>query len=591
MRTSVIKENTQKKPEDNSKQLENIRKLGSNKQCFDCGEKGTTYVALSFGTFVCTRCSGLLRDLNFKVKGIGVSIFSDNDLALLTKMGNDNAKNIWLAKFDTKKEKIPDPKDSEAIRKHITLKYKEKRFAVKDPEKQMTASEIVKPKRKVSEESEEESGDDDSDSESESPSPKKKSTKNKNAKVTEEKKLTPVQQTKLTPINLKNSTNTVNKNAPTNDGWANFPSSKPNLTNNFDNSGFTFFDTNTQTNTKNGSSGKRNTFENEFTFTNEVTTNVQNLNNNSNVNVNDWGIVWDNKSPNKIISNPQQNSTSHFNFMTETNTNKAFDNQIDFNFVNSGQTINNNYSSQPITTNINQINQSLNTINNEQKVQSKKKLDDLDSILNDTSLITPVNQTGNLQQNSNFQGQFNPLNNMQMNMKGQQMTQLPQMQQMQQMPLQNPQNMNNNLLMQQMQNMLMNPQMQSNPQMINMMQMMMQNMMMGNNNIHNQGINVGHNMPPLNSMNNNSNLNEINFGMSNLNINPNMNTLNFNNQPKEEEAPQVDLFKDIYNYSKSTVGKPQSTSNININYQTATNETKAPNNSQVNSSYNPFDFY
>lgn len=38
MRTSVMKENT-KKPEDNSKQLENIRKLGSNKQCFDCGEK------------------------------------------------------------------------------------------------------------------------------------------------------------------------------------------------------------------------------------------------------------------------------------------------------------------------------------------------------------------------------------------------------------------------------------------------------------------------------------------------------------------------------------------------------------------------
>lgn len=28
-----------KKPEDNTKQLENIRKLGSNKECFDCGEK------------------------------------------------------------------------------------------------------------------------------------------------------------------------------------------------------------------------------------------------------------------------------------------------------------------------------------------------------------------------------------------------------------------------------------------------------------------------------------------------------------------------------------------------------------------------
>ncbi len=28
-----------KKPEDSTKILENIRKLGNNKQCFDCGEK------------------------------------------------------------------------------------------------------------------------------------------------------------------------------------------------------------------------------------------------------------------------------------------------------------------------------------------------------------------------------------------------------------------------------------------------------------------------------------------------------------------------------------------------------------------------
>lgn len=78
-----------KKPEDNSKLLENIRKQGSNKQCFDCGEKGTTYVVTNFGTFVCSRCAGLLRDLTFKVKGIGVCNFSDAELALLTRMGND----------------------------------------------------------------------------------------------------------------------------------------------------------------------------------------------------------------------------------------------------------------------------------------------------------------------------------------------------------------------------------------------------------------------------------------------------------------------------------------------------------------------
>src|SRR5690348_7054116 len=117
---------TTKKIEDNSKQLENIRKIGSNKQCFDCGEKGTTYVVSNFSTFVCSRCSGLLRDLNFKVKGIGVCNFSEAELVLLTKIGNDvkyliinffkNAKAIWLAKFDAKREKLPDPKDSEAVR-------------------------------------------------------------------------------------------------------------------------------------------------------------------------------------------------------------------------------------------------------------------------------------------------------------------------------------------------------------------------------------------------------------------------------------------------------------------------------------------
>lgn len=44
---------------------------------------------MSFGTFVCSRCAGLLRDLTYKVKGIGVCNFSDQELAFLNKMGND----------------------------------------------------------------------------------------------------------------------------------------------------------------------------------------------------------------------------------------------------------------------------------------------------------------------------------------------------------------------------------------------------------------------------------------------------------------------------------------------------------------------
>ncbi len=44
MKSSVKEISLSKKPEDNSKQLESMRKLGSNKQCFDCGEKVRLYV-------------------------------------------------------------------------------------------------------------------------------------------------------------------------------------------------------------------------------------------------------------------------------------------------------------------------------------------------------------------------------------------------------------------------------------------------------------------------------------------------------------------------------------------------------------------
>ena len=31
-----------------------------NKQCFECGQRGPTYVDMTVGAFVCTKCSGML---------------------------------------------------------------------------------------------------------------------------------------------------------------------------------------------------------------------------------------------------------------------------------------------------------------------------------------------------------------------------------------------------------------------------------------------------------------------------------------------------------------------------------------------------
>ena len=44
---------------------------------------------MNFGIFVCSRCSGLHRDLNHKVKGLGMCTFNNEEVALLTKMGNE----------------------------------------------------------------------------------------------------------------------------------------------------------------------------------------------------------------------------------------------------------------------------------------------------------------------------------------------------------------------------------------------------------------------------------------------------------------------------------------------------------------------
>ena len=97
--------------------LEQIKKRGANKTCFDCGEKGTTYAAMNFGTFVCSRCAGLLRELNFKVKGTGVSIFTEKEVDLLDTVGNENARKTWMGKFDEDRDKMPNPKNSDEVKR------------------------------------------------------------------------------------------------------------------------------------------------------------------------------------------------------------------------------------------------------------------------------------------------------------------------------------------------------------------------------------------------------------------------------------------------------------------------------------------
>lgn len=49
-----------KQDEKNLKTLRELASLQQNKYCFDCNQRGPTYVNVTIGSFVCTKCSGML---------------------------------------------------------------------------------------------------------------------------------------------------------------------------------------------------------------------------------------------------------------------------------------------------------------------------------------------------------------------------------------------------------------------------------------------------------------------------------------------------------------------------------------------------
>lgn len=44
---------------------------------------------MNYGIFVCSKCAGLHRELNHKVKGLGMCTFNKEELEFLEKWGNE----------------------------------------------------------------------------------------------------------------------------------------------------------------------------------------------------------------------------------------------------------------------------------------------------------------------------------------------------------------------------------------------------------------------------------------------------------------------------------------------------------------------
>ena len=155
--------NTTNSNRDYSSDISLIHSTFPNNICFDCGVNGTTYFVINTGTFVCSKCAGVLRELHFKVKGLSVSHFDIKDKAIAELCGNDKANDIFMGKFDMKKhKKLDHNSDVKLFKRFIKDKYIRLLFCVKGKEyKQLQELLEVNNKDDESDEDEEDKENDD----------------------------------------------------------------------------------------------------------------------------------------------------------------------------------------------------------------------------------------------------------------------------------------------------------------------------------------------------------------------------------------------------------------------------------------------
>ena len=106
-----------------------LQKCPENRKCADCGSRGTQCVNLSVNSFVCMACSGVLREISHKIKGIQHSSFTREEATALQQTNNALVNQIYLAKYNPNTSPIKAPTDNtnlQQLKLWVKRKYVEK---------------------------------------------------------------------------------------------------------------------------------------------------------------------------------------------------------------------------------------------------------------------------------------------------------------------------------------------------------------------------------------------------------------------------------------------------------------------------------
>ncbi|KAJ6387923.1 hypothetical protein OIU77_026479 [Salix suchowensis] len=115
------------------KRLEQLLSQSGNKICADCGFPDPKWVSISFGVFICIKCSGIHRSLGVhltKVLSIKLDEWTDEQVDTLIDLGGNTAANMKFEAFFPDDYQKPKPDASiEERSDFIRRKYEQKQFS------------------------------------------------------------------------------------------------------------------------------------------------------------------------------------------------------------------------------------------------------------------------------------------------------------------------------------------------------------------------------------------------------------------------------------------------------------------------------
>ncbi|CAG9784203.1 unnamed protein product [Diatraea saccharalis] len=119
--------NRRKQDDKNLEILRELISLNGNKYCLDCNQRGPTYVNTTIGSFVCSKCSGMLRGLTppHRVKSISMATFTPEEIDFIKTRGNDYCRRVWLGLYEGESVNFT---DEQSVKDFMSDKYEKKRY-------------------------------------------------------------------------------------------------------------------------------------------------------------------------------------------------------------------------------------------------------------------------------------------------------------------------------------------------------------------------------------------------------------------------------------------------------------------------------